>query len=104
MKEKFTSPATPRELSGPRPAGKKMQLSAMSTKDGCRVCVAAIGLEDVAALQLAQPSLGKMAVKEPAQPFWCHIPRLAPSVAVAPRLFASAAACAPKGLRGANPR
>ena len=27
-----------------------------------------------------------------------------PSVAVAPRLFASAAACAPKGLRGANPR
>ena len=40
------------------------------------MCVAAIGLEDVAALQLAQPSLGKMAVKEPAQPFWCHIPRL----------------------------
>ena len=38
----------------------------MSTKDGCRVCVAAIGLKDVAALQLAQPSLGKMAVKEPA--------------------------------------
>ena len=36
----------------------------MSTKDG-RVCVAAIGLKDVAALQLAQPSLGKMAVKEP---------------------------------------
>ena len=35
----------------------------MSTKDGCRVCVAAIGLKDVAALQLAQPSLGKMAVK-----------------------------------------
>ena len=33
------------------------------------MCVAAIGLEDVAALQLAQPSLGKMAVKEPAQPF-----------------------------------
>ena len=32
---------------------------AMSTKDGCRVCVAAIGLEDVAALQLAQPSLGR---------------------------------------------
>ena len=32
---------------------------------------------EVAALQLAQPSLGKMAVKEPAQPFWCHIPRLA---------------------------
>ena len=26
-------------------------------------------MEDVAALQLAQPSLGKMAVKEPAQPF-----------------------------------
>ena len=49
----------------------------MSTKDGCRVCVAAIGLEAMAALQLAQPSLGKMAVKEPAQPFWCHIPRLA---------------------------
>ena len=49
----------------------------MSTKDGCCVCVAAIGLKDVAALQLAQPSLGKMAVKEPAQPFWCHIPRLA---------------------------
>ena len=44
---------------------------------GCRVCVAAIGLKDVAALQLAQPSLGKMAVEEPAQPFWCHIPRLA---------------------------
>ena len=43
------------------------------------MCVAAIGLEDVAALQLAQPSLGKMAVKEPAQPFWCHIPRLANS-------------------------
>ena len=41
------------------------------------MCVAAIGLEDVAALQLAQPSLGKMAVKEPAQPFWCYIPRLA---------------------------
>ena len=40
------------------------------------VCVA-IGLEAMAALQLAQPSLGKMAVKEPAQPFWCHIPRLA---------------------------
>ena len=37
----------------------------MSTKDGCRVCVAAIGLKDVAALQLAQPSLGKMAVEEP---------------------------------------
>ena len=43
----------------------------------CRVCIAAIRLEDVAALQLAQPSLGKMAVKEPAQPFWCYIPRLA---------------------------
>ena len=28
------------------------------------MCVAAIGLKDVAALQLAQPSLGKMAVKE----------------------------------------
>ena len=41
------------------------------------MCVAAIGLKDVAALQLAQPSLGKMAVKEPAQPFWCYIPRLA---------------------------
>ena len=50
----------------------------MSTKeDGCRVCIAAIRLEDVAALQLAQPSLGEMAVKEPAQPFWCYIPRLA---------------------------
>ena len=35
---------------------------AMSTKDGCHVCVAAIGLKDVAALELAQPSLGKMAV------------------------------------------
>jgi len=32
---------------------------AMSTKDGSRVCVAAIRLEDVAALQLAQ-RLGKM--------------------------------------------
>ena len=41
------------------------------------MCIAAIGLEAMAALQLAQPSLGKMAVKEPAQPFWCHIPRLA---------------------------
>ena len=41
------------------------------------MCIAAIRLEDVAALQLAQPSLGKMAVKEPAQPFWCYIPRLA---------------------------
>ena len=40
------------------------------------VCVA-IGLEAMAALQLAQPSLGKMAVKEPAQPFWWYIPRLA---------------------------
>ena len=48
-------------------------------RNGCRVCIAAITLEDVAALQLAQPSLGKMAVKEPAQPFWCHIPRLASS-------------------------
>ena len=33
------------------------------------MCIAAIRLEDVAALQLAQPCLGKMAVKEPAQPF-----------------------------------
>ena len=46
-------------------------------RNGCRVCIAAITLEDVAALQLAQPSLGKMAVKEPAQPFWCYIPRFA---------------------------
>jgi len=51
------------------------------------VCVAAIGLKDVAALQLAQPSLGKMAVKEPAQPFWCHIPRLAGTPT--PRRFSS---------------
>ena len=50
---------------------------AVPTQDGCPVCIAAIGLEALAALQLAQPSLGKMAVKEPAQPFWCHIPRLA---------------------------
>jgi len=35
---------------------------AMSTKDGCPVCIAAIGLKAMAALQLAQPSLGKMAV------------------------------------------
>ena len=49
-------------------------------RNGCRVCIAAITLEDVAALQLAQPSLGKMAVKEPAQPFYLerwYIPRLA---------------------------
>ena len=51
------------------------------------MCVAAIGLEDVAALQLAQPSLGKMAVKEPAQPFWCHIPRLAAIAAAASQLL-----------------
>ncbi len=33
---------------------------------------------------LAQPSLGKMAVKEPAQPFWCHTPRLAQTVLCLP--------------------
>ena len=43
-------------------------------QDGCPVCIAAIVLEAMAALQLAQPSLGKMAVKEPAQPFWVPAP------------------------------
>ena len=57
--------------------GCSSELPAIPTQDGCPVCIAAIGLEAMAALQLAQPSLGKMAVKEPAQPFWCHIPRLA---------------------------
>ena len=43
----------------------------------------------VAELQLAQPSLGKMAVKEPAQPFWCYIPRLAAPEAGGPDHFCS---------------
>ena len=55
----------------PREAGGMaavVRLQPCLPRNGCRVCIAAITLEDVAALQLAQPSLGKMAVKEPAQP------------------------------------
>ena len=41
------------------------------------MCIATIGLEAMAALQLAQPSLGKMAVS---QPLCAYIPRLAENV------------------------
>ena len=67
------------------------------------MCVAAIGLEDVAALQLAQPSLGKMAVKEPAQPFWCHIPRLALTMSGVPSRRRSQASAQCSNFTGMRP-
>ena len=75
------------------------------------MCIAAIRLEDVAALQLAQPSLGKMAVKEPAQPFWCYIPRLAARARRSSRLALGCretrsvyTARGPRAFPGARPR